>query len=232
LSARDSGHHPFHPPHLISAMWALVGGLIVLVATEWYHSRQGPQQVIVTNQDTTRRVIYVGDTMSRVYLPQVLKELQRLRRATATAPAGAPMVGPDTTPSSNAILLDGFKLPPVVKGATVDDFGKWGRGTCPASQVAPGGDLVFTATLRSAADTARLTPLSVSITRPQGPNAVYQVSAVWFALHHRNRVVLPAPMEPGNYTLEYGVYVRDRVNMEYPPIYQRACRFTVTPQPH
>jgi hypothetical protein len=38
---------------------------------------------------------------------------------------------------------------------------------------------------------------------------------------------MPAPLEPGSYTLNYGVYVRDRVNTEYPPIYQRACRFTV-----
>src|SRR4051812_13994874 len=142
---RDPEHHPFHPKHLISALWALVGGLIVLVATEWYHRREGPQQVIVTNQDTTRRVVYVGDTMSRVYLPQVLKELQRLRRGQTpvTAPAGAPMAGPDTAASSNPILLDGVKFPSLVKGASVEGFGKWGGGPCPAPQGgARGGPVV------------------------------------------------------------------------------------------
>ena len=227
---RDPEHHPFHPKHLISALWALVGGLIVLVATEWYHRREGPQQVIVTNQDTTRRVVYVGDTMSRIYLPKLLKELQQLRRAqtrTGIPSAGAPMLGPDTTATANPIRLEGFKFPPGVKGSLVQDLSTWGSGTCPASTVAPAGDLIFTAKLRSAADTARLSPLNVTITRPIDAKGGYRISDAWYELRPRNLVVVPAPSAPGIYTLEYGVYARAQVNTTYPPFYRRACPITV-----
>jgi uncharacterized protein GlcG (DUF336 family) len=86
-----------------------------------------------------------------------------------------------------------------------------------------------TGALRSAADTARLSPLYVSITTrgEPGTNRFSTVSNAWYDLRPHNRVVVPAPSQPGIYFLEYGVYALDQLNTKYPPLYRRVCRFTV-----
>jgi hypothetical protein len=203
-------------------------GILGFFGAQWWQRREGPQQVIVTNQDTTRRVVVVGDTTSQKYLAQVLKELQGLRRAQRSLDsAGGGGAQPQRPQPVNPVRVEGFSFPAGVHGYLGRDFSTWGRGTCPSPQVASAGELTFAATLRSAADTARLSPLYVSITRKQDAQSVATILDAWYDLRPQNRVVVPAPSEPGTYSLEYGVYALNQLTTEYPPLYRRACRFTV-----
>jgi len=225
---RDPDSQPFHPKHLIPAWWGfvvtLVGGFILFGAGVFYQRTQGPQRVVITNPDTTRRILIVGDTVSREYLVRVIQELQALRRAQATAPPDRSEAPGD---NPNPIRLDAFSFPPVVKGSLVRDFSTWGHGTCPETVVRAAKDLRITATLRLGADTARLSPLNVNIIRRQDAKNFALISEAWYDLYPRNLLVVPAPAAPGDYILEYGVYARDQVNTEYPPFYRRACSFSV-----
>ena len=49
----------------------------------------------------------------------------------------------------------------------------------------------------------------------------------WYELFPRNFLVIPAPPEPGEYILNYGVYARSQINVEYPPFYAHTCKVTV-----
>lgn len=233
----DPDEYPFHRRYLILFAWALVATLLGVAATIGYQKWQGPQQVLVMNPDTTRRLVVIGDTTGQEYLATVLRELQKLQSA-QPAPAAAPIedsvaaLRPAGTSSGrarhpNPLRLPGFIFPPMVKGASVKEFSLWGSGTCPARAVSGGSNLQLLADLRLPADTARLTPLHVNILKPQDATSVVLVSEIWYELLPRNYVVVPAPSEPGTYALEYGVYPRAELNSEFPPYYRRSCQFTV-----
>lgn len=169
---QDPDTRPFHAKHLITFLWALAASLVTLVAAIAYQFYQGPQAVTVVNPDTATRIITVSDSISREYLQGVLKELQSLRRETTgrtqtvvPVPTESPAAPYPPVLEPNPVQVPAYVLPARVQGYTGADLRDFATYSCPPDTIRVGQDVRVIATLRRAADTTKLSPMVVSITK-------------------------------------------------------------------
>jgi hypothetical protein len=233
VTAGDPDTNPFHRKHFVQAAWALVilavGGVTGVV----WQRYQGPTAVVVLNQDTTTRVIVRSDSAQQALLRQMISEMTALRLATrprATVPV--PLKGDTATAplalAPNPLQIPPFVLPASAKGYLLSDLGAFARASCPTRAHRAGADIAAALRLRSARDTARLSPIHVYITRRSSPTGGIQLFSQQYQLLPRSLVVFPAPSTPGRYDLEFGVFLRAPTSEEYPPFYRRECTIEVS----
>lgn len=234
VSGRDPDIAPFHRKRIIDAGWALLIAAIGWGASIAWQRHQGPERVMVINQDTTAHVTVVADTAQRALMARMLGEMRAFRINSASRSDASGNVRLDVgsvassdEPSPNPLQLPAFAMPSTVKGYLLSDLGALAESSCPVHEIPRGQRAAATLALRNAADTSRLTPIQVNILHKSSATGVVQVFSQEYKLRAKSLLVVPVPQTPGTYTLEFGVYALAELNTIYPPFYRRACEITV-----
>lgn len=222
----------FHRKQLVQTAWALVVLAVGGAAGVMWQRYQGPTRVVVLNPDTTTRVVVQSDSVQQALLRRVVGEMTALRLATLPgvsrpAPAGSDTLAALFADSPNPVQIPPFVLPVGTKGYSLSDIGVFARAVCPSSSYRTGSDIAAELTLRSARDTARLSPVHVFITRRASTTGGVQVFGQQYSLLPRSLLVFPAPSSPGRYVLEFGVFLRAPTTEQYPSFYRRECTLEI-----
>jgi hypothetical protein len=196
---------------------------------------QGPQGVMLVNQDTTTRVMVVQDSAQRALMSGMLEELRALRidarRPALQRQGGTPQPLTSELPFAvvpNPIEVPEVRLPGVVRGYIGRDLGVFAVSSCGATDYRAGADAAIQLTLRSPSDTARLSPIHLTIARRSSPTGGVQLLGQQYRLTPNSLVVFPVPPTPGIYELEFGVFLEQELTTAYPPFYRRECRLKVS----
>jgi hypothetical protein len=237
-SSEPGDERLFHPKHLIGLFWSLIAAILAFFAGQVYSSREGPQKVYVTNVDTARRVIAIGDSSAREYLRDIAKEVRALRQAQALVGISAtPIrqsadtagVQPTATPElpPNSPQIPPFEFPSNVAGHITGALGAFASSRCPAPNQLAGADLSTELLLRSPALVERITPLVLQVSTPVVHNTINQVFEQQYEARVRNRLLFTLPQTPGEYVLEFGFYLRSELSKKYPTYYRAVCRISL-----
>jgi hypothetical protein len=226
----DPDTDPLHRKYIIQFGWGLVilavGGLVGSV----WQRYQGPSQVIITNPDTTTRLMVVQDSSQRAIMTGMLEELramrlgtrrERLPAASGSSDNGSSMITP------SAVQVPEFKLPSVAKGYMARDLAVFARSSCGPQEYRSGTDAEISLSLRAASDTTRLSPIHVAISRRSSPSGGVEIFSQQYHLSPNSLVVFPVPTSRGSYDLEFGVFALPEVHTSYPPFYRKACKLVV-----
>lgn len=121
-----------------------------------------------------------------------------------------------------------FLLPETVKGYTSAKIFGVSDSTCPPSVVAPGVAITATVTFNDSSLTSRASPLRATVVKVRSQTDVLQIVEVWSEIQQGlNEISLSPKLEPGNYQLTYGFYLRSKLSGEFPPFYSKECQFVV-----
>lgn len=154
------------------------------------------------------------------------EEVARLRDALTKHQASAVTLTPKESSPPPQVPL--FRLPTTVKGyRPISFFGVIGS-TCPPDSLKRGEQIkvAFTVTDRSLLNSA--TPLFARITRKKDNKYVLRVFERLYDLNDGlNQLSLTVDLQPADYELEYGFYLRAELNEEFPKYYRRNCDFAI-----
>jgi len=125
---RDPDERFWHRKHAVTTTWSLLAAAVTFVATTLYQRRDSAQQVFVTNQDTTVRIVTVRDSLATDYLRQLVDEMHQLRlssrqrpspsprtEAPPASPTTPPVQTPEAKPSADADTKHDAGLPRTVQ---------------------------------------------------------------------------------------------------------------------
>jgi len=227
----------FHRKHWIGLFWTLVAAIVAFFAGQVYSRREGPQKVYVTNVDTARRVIAVGDSSSREYLRDIAKEIRALRRAQAHSdPAPRPFGQPGDsvrtqanapTETPNLPQIPHFEFPTNVKGHMTGSLGAFASNHCPSRNQRSGTDVSAEFVLRSPSLLEKITPLVLQLSTPIVHDTINQVFEQQYEARVRNHLVFTLPQTPGEYVLEFGFFLNNELSRKYPVFYRTACTISL-----
>lgn len=118
-------------------------------------------------------------------------------------------------------------LPETAKGYISAKLFGVSATTCPPRDILPSVSLRVTFDLNDQSLISRATPVTM-IVRVRTPTDLLQIDEAWSDLQPgTNTVTLGPKLEPGNYKLIYGFYLRDKLSSDFPEFYSRECSFVV-----
>jgi hypothetical protein len=227
----------FHRKHWIGLFWTLVAAIVAFFAGQLYSRREGPQKVYVTNLDTARKVIAVGDSSSREYLRDIAKEIRALRRAQARTDLPAPALsqaadsartnGDATTETPNLPQIPPFEFPTNVKGHITGALGAFASSHCPSRNQRSGTDVPADFVIRSSSLLGKTTPLVLQLSTPIVHDTINQVFEQQYEARVRNHLVFTLPRAPGEYVLEFGFFLKSELSRKYPTFYRTVCAISL-----
>jgi hypothetical protein len=225
----------FHRKHWIGLFWTLVAAIVAFFAGQLYSTREGPQQVYVTNLDTARKVIAVGDSSSREYLRDITKEIRALRRAQAHTDLPALSQGADSTRTKadaptetpNLPQIPPFEFPTNVKGHITGALGAFASSHCPSRNQRPGTDVLADFVIRSPSLLGKTSPLILQLSTPIVHDTINQVFEQQYEARVRNHLVFTLPTAPGEYVLEFGFFLKSELSRKYPTFYRTVCAISL-----
>lgn len=239
--AADSAEESlFHRKHLFGLFWTLVAAAVAFVAGQWYSGREGPQKVYVTNVDTTQRVVAVGDTAARRYLHDLVTEMRDLRRSQSRGKAVATLrqsppgdTSSATTASPAPVEPNPPQLPPLPfpslrNGYLVGTLAGIASSQCPSREQHAGSEIATRFDFRSSSTLKKVTPVFVRLTTTSADNRAIQIFEQQYEPRVHNRLQVALPTAPGDYVLEFGVYLWSELDRQYPTYYRTACRVMIS----
>lgn len=235
MPSTDSEIQPFHRKYLIQGGWALAVGIVLFAVGAVWQSHRAPESVRVVNQDTVTRVVVVPDSVQRRLTARMLEEIVQLRLATIGARRET-LRSPDSNSATsngplgpNPVQVPEVALPLTVRGYVGRDLSVFASSTCPnrAEKFGSSSDVTLSLTMRLGTDSAKLSPIHVTIVKRTGPKDATQVFEQQYQLRAKSLLKVPVPKVSGDYELDFGVYVLAELTTPFPSFYRRTCALTV-----
>lgn len=145
-----------------------------------------------------------------------------------TAVAQKPSVIPNKQSSPSNLQLPPFNLPKVVEGYYAVVMSGVTDIYCPQRDVGKNADLQFGFRVLHDDMLQSTTPLFVALNKIIDRQHLNQVYAQQFKINHdKNNYQVNLNLEPGEYEFNFGYYLRNQVNTQYPQFHSKSCRITV-----
>jgi hypothetical protein len=230
----------FHKRHVHAAVWGIIGGLILLGAQIIWDAIKSPDDVYVTNQDTTAQIVVVSDSALRHLSEEMLYELRSLRRAQDSGVSNSERRsgaggGTDASPWPMPKPLDSwYDLPASMHGIRHADISQFARVQCPPPVMFVGSVVPVRLSLLDGVASTRFSPLHVGLYEAIAGTDQNRLYFMQYPAQSREEVEVPLPTRPGMYVVEVGFFEwtsLEKARDGYAPFYRRACDIEVHERP-